>query len=72
MLLDLGLSGISGEETLSRLREGWAEVPGVIVSLRLMAEVDALRRLGTQAMDCLLIKPYTARDLVKAVVRKPP
>jgi two-component system KDP operon response regulator KdpE len=61
VVLDLGLSDISGVEVLKRLRE-WTQVPVLILSI-LGHEDDKVAALDTGADD-YLTKPFNGRELL--------
>jgi CheY-like chemotaxis protein len=64
VVLDMTMPGLSGEETLRRLRGIRREVPVVISSG--YTEEEALRRFG-DSIDGFLHKPYGIPDLARAV-----
>jgi CheY-like chemotaxis protein len=62
--LDMTMPGMSGEETLRRLREIRRDVPVVVLSG--YAESEVRRRFG-DSIDGYLHKPYGVLDLARAV-----
>lgn len=73
LILDMVLPGMSGEEFLSRLREGapWRDLPTIICSSAATRElISRVARLGIKGY---LLKPIAAarlRDVVREVTRK--
>jgi CheY-like chemotaxis protein len=65
ILLDMAMPGISGEETLRRIRELKSGTPVVVSSG--FSESDARARFG-DSISAFLQKPYTARQLGAIVV----
>jgi CheY-like chemotaxis protein len=65
ILLDMAMPGLSGEETLRRIRELRAGIPVVVSSG--FSEFDARARFG-DSITAFLQKPYTARQLGAIVV----
>jgi two-component system, cell cycle sensor histidine kinase and response regulator CckA len=67
VILDLSMPGMSGEETLPRLREVAAGVRVTVSSG--YSEDEALRFFGGQHVAGFIQKPYTLRDLARHVRR---
>jgi len=67
VLLDMTMPGISGEETLQRLRTVCPAVPILLSSG--FSENEALRRFGSCDLAGFLQKPYTAQALAQKVAR---
>lgn len=65
VLLDLSMPGMSGEETLTRLRELDPKLP-VLLSSGYSAD-EAAERFSASGANGFLKKPYSARALVDAV-----
>ncbi|MGH7860562.1 MAG: response regulator transcription factor [Candidatus Binatia bacterium] len=67
ILLDIGLPGIDGWETLSRLQaiNSTAEIPVIIATAQGISEVDIARGYSLGAAD-YIIKPYTIEELMAA------
>jgi PAS domain S-box-containing protein len=65
ILLDMAMPGISGEETLRRIRELKSGTPVVVSSG--FSESDARARFG-DSISAFLQKPYTARQLGALVI----
>ena len=64
ILLDMTMPGLTGEETLDRLRSIRANIPIVISSG--YSELVAQRRFGNR-IDGFLQKPYTVTDFGRVV-----
>jgi DNA-binding response OmpR family regulator len=60
ILLDMAMPGLSGEETLKRLRAIRSDTPVVVSSG--FSEMDARAKFG-DAISAFLQKPYTAKQL---------
>lgn len=67
ILLDIGLPGIDGWETLSRLKamKPTETIPVVIATAQGISDVDITRGYDLGAADYIL-KPYTIEDLMAA------
>jgi CheY-like chemotaxis protein len=65
VVLDLTLPGISGKETLSRIREIRADLPCLLSSGQVLpiSELDVTVREHTGFLE----KPYRARRLIEAI-----
>lgn len=65
VLLDVGMPGIDGLQTLERLREIQPEVPILVCSG--FGDVDVEARFAGQHVAGFFAKPYTVRQLVRKV-----
>jgi CheY-like chemotaxis protein len=65
ILLDMAMPGLSGEETLKRIRETRADTPVVVSSG--FSETDARAKFG-DGISAFLQKPYTAKQLGSEIV----
>jgi two-component system, OmpR family, response regulator len=65
MILDIGLSGMDGFETLRRLRDQGAELPVIMLTARDAVE-DRVRGLETGADD-YLVKPFALVELIARI-----
>jgi DNA-binding response OmpR family regulator len=67
ILLDLGLPGIDGWETLNRLQAmpATADIPVIIATAQGVSEADVARAYGLGAAD-YVVKPYSIEDLLAA------
>ncbi len=66
VFLDLKMPGMGGPETLKRIREGWGEVPVVILTG--YPEIALMHRALQYAPVTLLAKPVTREQISEAVV----
>jgi CheY-like chemotaxis protein len=67
VLLDLNMPGLSGKETLTRLRRVRPDLPVLVTSGS--GEVDAADGIAWDARTAFLQKPYRAADLHAALGR---
>ena len=67
VLLDIGLPGIDGWETLSRLQsiQATVDIPVVIATAQGVSEIDVARGYSLGASD-YIVKPYSIEDLMAA------
>jgi PAS domain S-box-containing protein len=66
ILLDMTMPGLSGEQTLKRLREIRTDVP--VIATSGYNEVEALRRFGA-GLSGFIQKPFTPRKLAEKIQR---
>ena len=64
-LLDLSMAGMSGEEALPALRRIRSDIRVVVSSG--YSESEAMRLFGGAQVSGFIQKPYTVKDLLKAV-----
>ncbi len=71
VVLDLMLPGMDGLEVLRRLRNGWDQVPVIVLSAR---DEDVDRIVGLElGADDYMVKPFNPRELsarIRAVLRR--
>jgi two-component system phosphate regulon response regulator PhoB len=67
ILLDIGLPGIDGWETMSRLQaiHSTAHIPIVVATAQGVSEIDIARGYSLGASD-YIVKPYSIEDLLAA------
>jgi DNA-binding response OmpR family regulator len=67
ILLDIGLPGIDGWETLGRLQaiHSTADIPVIVATAQGISEVDISRGYSLGAAD-YIVKPYTIEELMAA------
>lgn len=71
LLLDMMMPGLTGRQTLERLRERpeFAEIPAIFMTARAQPnEMDELRQIGAVDVISKPFDPITLGDQIKAVV----
>lgn len=67
ILMDIGLPGMSGDEAIERLRQDQRYRHLPVVAVTAHAHEEDVRRFIQKGADSVLVKPYTADQLLKLV-----